>query len=308
MPFGRPVVPEENSTHSGASNGTRSNRSSAGVAVASCQGTPPVGPRHPPSPAGRSGRPGWGTRTVARSVGSALCQRGDLAPAVDDPAVPPVAVGGDEHHRLELGEACGRTLGRVVLPAGGPDRADAGAGEEGDQGRGAVGQVADDPVTGLHPRRAQPSGEGGDLGAQLGPRRRGRGAVLIDRGDRHGVRPARLRAGAQRVLGVVEPGPGEPAGAGHAGVRQDGVRCAVGGDVEEVPDGRPELLQVLDRPGPQVGIGAERAPGPGAHLGGEPGDRRIRDAVGIRGPDGLGGVAVRHLGGQALTVMALSSR
>ena len=74
MPFGRPVVPEENSTHSGASNGTRSNRSSAGVAVASSPGDAArVGHDIPPeSGGGASGRPGWGTRTVARSVGSAL--------------------------------------------------------------------------------------------------------------------------------------------------------------------------------------------------------------------------------------------
>ena len=264
----------------------------AGVAVASCHGTPtavgdqarragPDGargrwpaawaapaPARPARPAGRP--PGRSTRSRRRRRGPPA-RVGRSARRHPPPSSPA--------RRRPRPRRCWRCRGRP--PAW-----------------GGVGQVTDDPVAGPDPRRPQPAGEGSHLRAQLGPRRRGRRAVLVDRGDRHGVRPARVGAGAQGVLGVVEAAPREPPGAWHAGLGQDGVRGAVGGDVEEVPDGRPEVLQVLDRPGPEVAIGTERAPGPGAHLGGEPGDRRIRDGVGIRGPDGLGRVAVRHLAGQ----------
>ena len=69
MPLGRPVVPDENSTHSGASKSTRSKRSSAGVAVAVSQLTSPGAG----SDSAAAGRPTLLMRTVARSVGSARC-------------------------------------------------------------------------------------------------------------------------------------------------------------------------------------------------------------------------------------------
>lgn len=55
-------------------------------------------------------------------------------------AVEEVAVRGDEHGRFELGEAVGGGLGRVVLAAHGPHRAEAGGGEEGDDGVGVLGR------------------------------------------------------------------------------------------------------------------------------------------------------------------------
>lgn len=140
--------------------------------------------------------------------GQRLLQSCHLAPAVHGPAVPPVAVGGHEQDGLELSEAGGGTLPAVVLTAGRPDRADAGGGQEGDQGRGGVGQVADDPVPGPHPGLAQPAGERGDLRAQLRPRRAGGGAVLADRGDRHFVGPLGNSTGigdSQLTMRLLQP-------------------------------------------------------------------------------------------------------
>ena len=61
MPLGSPVVPDENSTHSGASKSTRSNRSSAGVAVAVSQLTSLLTSLPIPAPRGqifdRTGHP-----------------------------------------------------------------------------------------------------------------------------------------------------------------------------------------------------------------------------------------------------------
>ena len=78
MPFGRPVVPEENSTHSGASNGTRSNRSSAGVAVASARNAARVGIR-------RVGQARVGHADGGAQRGQRLLQRGDLARSTTRP-------------------------------------------------------------------------------------------------------------------------------------------------------------------------------------------------------------------------------
>jgi len=72
----------------------------------------------------------------------------------------------------------------VVLRAGRPGRADAGGGQERDQGRRGVRRVADDPVATPHPGLAQPPGQRRDLAWQLGPRGPGRGAVLADGGTR----------------------------------------------------------------------------------------------------------------------------
>lgn len=60
-------------------------------------------------------------------------QRRHLGPAVVGLSVPPVAVSGEEDDRLELRESGGGPLPGVVLGAGRPDCADAGAGEERDQ-------------------------------------------------------------------------------------------------------------------------------------------------------------------------------
>ncbi len=64
MPLGVPVVPEENSTHSGASKGSSSNDGSAGPAVARLQETA--------RSSSGSGSPRLGTDTVTRTVGRAL--------------------------------------------------------------------------------------------------------------------------------------------------------------------------------------------------------------------------------------------
>ena len=71
IPLGRPVVPEENSTHSGWPNGTARGASSA---------EPPAGLGQPSRPAAVSaGRPSRGKTIVARRLGSSA------ASSVTDP-------------------------------------------------------------------------------------------------------------------------------------------------------------------------------------------------------------------------------
>src|SRR5919108_529647 len=60
----------------------------------------------------------------------------------------------------------------------------------------------------------------------------------------------------QRQLGVVEAGAGEPAGAWHGALGQRRARCRAA-DLEELPDRRPEAVQVVNGPAPGLVVGAE---------------------------------------------------
>ena len=75
------------------------------------------------------------------AIGSPARISATAARAVVDPAAVAVAVGGEQHGRLELAEPAQRGARRVVHPAGRPDRAEARRGEERDDRLGAVGQV-----------------------------------------------------------------------------------------------------------------------------------------------------------------------
>src|SRR5262249_3437018 len=73
-------------------------------------------------------------------------------------------------------------------PGGGravrPDRAEAGRGEEGDQGLGAVGEIGDDAVALRHAEGPQPLPDLADPLAQLAPAKLGEGAELRRMMDR----------------------------------------------------------------------------------------------------------------------------
>ena len=139
--FGSPVVPDEKSTYSGWSNGTGSNASSPaadGSSVSTC------------SSVGRPAR-------IASSSALAV----DPLPAVR------VAVDGQQHLRLDLGEAVDHAARPELGRDAGPDRAQAGRGQEGDQRLGAVGQVGDDAVALLHAQRLQARAHACDLFSQF---------------------------------------------------------------------------------------------------------------------------------------------
>ena len=93
-----------------------------------------------------------------------------------------------------------------------------------------------------------------DLIAQLAPAERVELAQLGGVLDRQ---PLGGLAGEQ-VLGVVEPGAGEPIGARHLVAREHRPVRRRGANREEVPDRGPELLEVADRPAPErVVVAAE---------------------------------------------------
>ena len=208
-PFGSPVVPEVNSTHSGCENSTCSKHRLDVVAHQ-------VVPRARPPPVRRGPRRRTGTCTVARRVGSAERSCATTSPRSTVLAVPVVAVGGDQHDRFELGEPADRAVGAEVGGAARPHRPDRGGSEAADHGVLGVGQVRRHPVSpGRTPARAA---------RRRGPRPGGAGRRRELAGGRCALPDADQRgrvvgAAAQRVLGPVQPGAGEPPGVRHRVVR-----------------------------------------------------------------------------------------
>ena len=165
-----------------------------------------------------------------------------------------------------------------------------GGGEEGDDRLGDVRQVGDDAVAALDPERAQPGGDGGDLGAQLAP------AQLRQLAQLGGVQDRDLGVvlAGEDVLGVVQPGAGEPLGARHLAAAQHPLVAAVGPHLEEVPDRPPEALEVVDRPPPELLVAVEPQPALAlqpAHVLGHP---RALDQLGRGLPEQLPSPGVRR--------------
>lgn len=219
-------------------------------------------------------------------------QFGDGLAAVVFLAAVAVAVDGEQHDGLDLLEAVEDAAGAEVGGAGGPDPADGGGGEERDDGLGDVGEVAADPVAGAYAEGAQFGGERPDLAAELRPGDGDRLVALVDADQGRLPGAGRVLGGAQGVLGVVEGGAGEPAGARHGAVGED--RLVGGGEaqVEPLGDGLPEGVEFVDGPAVEGGVAAF---GGGAVVLGGPslecGDPGRRDPFGARGPEGfrLGG-------------------
>ena len=92
-------------------------------------------------------------------------------------------------------------------------------------------------------------------------------------------------AAAEDVLRVAEPRTREPLGSRHLASGEHALVRLARLDLEELPDRRPELLELVDRPLPEVGVVAEGEPAclveplPVAR------DRRGGDPLGARLPD-----------------------
>ncbi len=176
--------------------------------------------------------------------------RGHVARPVDVRVAVPVSGDGEQHGGFELAEAVDDAalaeLGRTRRPRG----AEARRGEEGDERLGDVGQVADDAVAWADRQPLQPGPCPADGGGELTERQRDRcpGLRAGDDGDVVGG-----EAPADDVLGVVEPGAGEPPRTRHRALREHGRGRRRRGDAEVVPERLPEVLQRGDGPGVQCG-------------------------------------------------------
>ena len=178
--------------------------------------------------------------------------------AIEVLAPVPVAIDGQQHDGLDLGEAVDHAA-RAELGGGArPDRADRGDRQQRGEGLGDVGHVGDDAIAARDPQRAQSGGHLRDLGGELRPGERVERAQL--RGVHHRYR-VRIALAHEHVLRIVELGAVEPARAGHAS-RVEHLRVrARGAHVAVLPHGGPELLDLRHRPLPQLAVVGERPPG-----------------------------------------------
>ena len=255
MPLGAPVVPDDQSTHSGSSNAVSAYSSGASVPTASVQPTVCTGRSQ------SAGTVRLSTVSTVRTEGRPATSSATGRPAVVRLAAEPVAVGGDEHDRLGLVEAGEHAGGAEVRRRDRPQRTDGGGGEQRDGGFGDVGQVAGDPVAGTDAEPAQRRGHRGDLPAQLAVGHLDRavepGLALADEHQRGVV----VGTSGQAALGEVEPRAGEPDRAGHPVVGQHRVVRGHRVEAEVVPDAGPEAVEVVDAPLPQLVVRVEAAAG-----------------------------------------------
>ncbi len=164
-----------------------------------------------------------------------------------------VAVGREQHLRLNLPEAIQHAVYTEVRRAGSPDGPEARRGKHGDERFGEVGKEAGDPIVLLNSQRRQPGGNPGDLRVQLAE---GQLATLVFLVAKQNSGP--IVAIAQQVLGEVQARAGEEARSGHlAGVLQVRSGAPIDADVGEACQLLPEVRRMLQRPAVQVRVAVE---------------------------------------------------
>ena len=238
----------------------------------------------------------YGTTTTASRPGSAARTAATSPGAVDVAIAVPVAVDGEQHPRLDLGQPVDDRPDAELRRARRPHGAQRRGGEERDDRLRDVGQVRGHPVAPAHAERDEARPAARD------------GVAQLVRGERHAL--ARLRHAdedlvrtrapghRQRVLGVAQRRTREPARAGHAGIGEGGSGTAGlvrRPDVEVVPDRLPERAGLIDGPAPRgVVVVEDDAP-----LARQPRQvaahpRPLAGVGGRRPEDGRRGVVGRH--------------
>jgi hypothetical protein len=173
MPFGTPVVPDENRMKSGWAKGRRSKRGAGPPLAASPAKSRAPSSRAPPrkripTTCSTVGRPAQISAT--RSASGGPCRRTSRR--------------GEQDLGLDLAEAVEHAAHAEVGRARGPDGAERGRRQHRDDGLGAVGQDARDPIARAHADPSQPRGERADLRAQLRERQLAARAVLAGKDQR----------------------------------------------------------------------------------------------------------------------------
>ena len=202
-----------------------------------------------------------------------------------------VAVDGQQHLRLDLGEAVDDRARAEVRRAARPHRAEARGGEEGGDRLGDVRHVGDDAVAALDPHRA------------AGRRRRGRSARAARPTSTPRGRAARRRGGSPRgrraCRGRCAPGRRARRRVNHLapGIEASASTSSYSPmDVEELPDRRPERLELLGRPAPQRVVVVELQPALGLEPPHVARQRRARQPLLRRLPEEVPLLGRRHRG------------
>src|SRR5581483_3676144 len=174
---------------------------------------------------------------------------GNLLATVDVLLAPAVAGDREQDLRLELAEPVENAARAELGRTGGPDRTEARAREEGDERLGDVREVGDDAVARADSEPLESGPSARDLLAQLAEGELERPARLGARDDRDRVE---VLVATDHVLGVVQTRTGEPLRARHPARAEHTVVRRVRANLVEVPDRRPEALEVRDRPASEL--------------------------------------------------------
>ena len=176
-------------------------------------------------------------------------------------AVVEIAVGREQHLGLDLSETVEHPLHAEIRRGRGPHRSQRRGGQHGDDRFRHVRHIAGDPVARPHPLGLQGLRQPADGVVELGMAQPPAYLVLAPEHD--GVA---VVAAAQQVLGVVQPGIGKEAGAGHlAAIGEHPVAAGLRDHAALVPDGGPEFLHMGDRPIVERRVIGQVDPVPGRH-------------------------------------------
>ena len=187
-----------------------------------------------------------------------------------------IAVGAEQHFRLDLAETVEHALHAEIGRTARPDRAEA-CGCQHRRGRfGQVRQVAGHAVSLLHAGVGKRLRQPGHQVVKVAMAQAALDPVLAPENDR-----VAMVARAQQVFGEVQPCVGKPQRARHAIAVDERARPLLPLDLAELPQQVPESAALRDRPGMQLVI---------ASLAGEPHEARhvgLRGALWLRRPHGL---------------------
>ena len=186
-----------------------------------------------------------------RKCGADRC---NLVAAVDRPITESVAAHRKQHRRLELHETVDDAARAELRRTARPDCAEARRRREGDHRLGDVRQIGDDAVAGPDAEPLEARACTCDLVAELRKRQIERLPCLRARDHRDLVR---ILVGADQVLGEVQPRIREPRSPRHRVGDEDGAVRRVRLHLEELPDRRPERLEVVHRPALQLVVVGE---------------------------------------------------
>ena len=209
MAFGRPVVPDENSTNSGWSNATGRNVE-----------RPRLGEQIVPGERVRDRVLAVGDVHDVAQGGEGGADRRQLLAAVDRAVAEAVPADRQQHRRVELRESVDDAAGAELRRAAHPDRPEARRRRERDQRLGDVRHVGGDPVAGADAEPHEAGARARHLLAELRKRELDRVAGLGARDDRD---PLRVVVRADQVLREVQPRAREPGRTGH--LRRSRGRC-----------------------------------------------------------------------------------
>ena len=161
-----------------------------------------------------------------------------------------IAVGDDQHFRLDLVEALQNAARAKIGRTGRPNRADAGRRQHADDGLRSVMRIGGDAIAWRDTQRAQMRGQRGDLCSNLREGQRSTGIPLaLEHNGGLVVRPR-----TQQVFREIQARVGKPTRARHFAAIDKRARASLAEDAAKIPNSRPEGIAPRKAPAMQPGV------------------------------------------------------